>query len=195
MNISDCTKKERIRHLSNKEAHRITKEDICQALLALMADTPFEEITVTAIIRRSGVSRASFYRNYATKEAVMEDILSELSRALTCTIPSRITRETVGEWLQAYFQQLTKDASLPILLTRASAPCRHIFEEALCIQTGQMKCPAEEYMLCGFTSMLWSITNRWVQQGMGESPKQMAQIILALVNLPEQTQVSPPSPT
>ncbi len=42
-----------------------------QALVQLMRDAPIEKISVSAVIRRAGVARTSFYRNYQTKEDVL----------------------------------------------------------------------------------------------------------------------------
>ena len=56
------------RHLSNNEANRITRESICTALLELLKTKEFKEISVSELVRRAGVSRQSFYRNYKTKK-------------------------------------------------------------------------------------------------------------------------------
>lgn len=42
-----------------------------KALLQLMADKPFSRITVAELAERAGVSRLTFYRNYASKEEVL----------------------------------------------------------------------------------------------------------------------------
>ena len=64
--------------MSNMESNLFTKECICTALLSLMATETFDHITVTAIIKRAGVSRGGFYRNYKSKEDVLEEICEEL---------------------------------------------------------------------------------------------------------------------
>ena len=56
-------------------AARRSQELICRALCALMADLPFEEITVTRICQEAGVGRKTFYRNYERKEDVLEQMI------------------------------------------------------------------------------------------------------------------------
>ena len=63
---------------ANEISHRLTTEAIQQALFILMGSKSFEEITVTDIIRRSGVSRAAFYKNYRSKNDVVNDRLGQL---------------------------------------------------------------------------------------------------------------------
>ena len=44
-------------HLSNDASKKKTRECICTALVLLLKDTPYEKISVSAIIEKSGVSR------------------------------------------------------------------------------------------------------------------------------------------
>lgn len=69
----EAIKKENMRK-SNQESKSLTRQYIKTALLYLMKETTYDKITVTAIINRAGVSRAGFYRNYSSKEEVLEDI-------------------------------------------------------------------------------------------------------------------------
>lgn len=63
------------------------KKNITAALLNLLEEKSISEISVSEIIRKAGVARASFYRNYATKENVIitliADILEQYRETLT----------------------------------------------------------------------------------------------------------------
>lgn len=50
------------------------KNCITNALFLLLREKSISEITISEIIQVAGVARASFYRNYATKESVMGTI-------------------------------------------------------------------------------------------------------------------------
>lgn len=50
---------------------RLTTESIQQALLILMRNKPFGDITVSEVIRRAGVSRSAFCRHYASKKDIL----------------------------------------------------------------------------------------------------------------------------
>ena len=67
-----------LRNLSNNEANRITRESICTALLELLKTNEFKKISISELVRKAGVSRQSFYRNYNTKE----DIVLEIERTI-----------------------------------------------------------------------------------------------------------------
>ena len=53
-------------------------ELICRAMCSLMAEFPFEEITITRICQEAGVGRKTFYRNYERKEDVLEQMIAYL---------------------------------------------------------------------------------------------------------------------
>lgn len=61
-----------------KEANLRVKKSITTALLHLLQEKSISEITVSEIIAEAGVARASFYRNYATKESVITTLISDI---------------------------------------------------------------------------------------------------------------------
>lgn len=63
--------------LSNEESNKLTIECLEQALIILMAEKPFNKITITEIVKKAGVSRTAFYRNYNTKEDIIQKYLTE----------------------------------------------------------------------------------------------------------------------
>ena len=52
-------------------AHRLAVDCIYEALVLLMQNKPYREITITDITKRAGVSRMAFYRNYGTKDEIL----------------------------------------------------------------------------------------------------------------------------
>ena len=67
------SRREQILRMSNEESNRFTKECICTALILLMNEQDFEKITISSIIKRAGVSRGAFYRNYSSKEDILRE--------------------------------------------------------------------------------------------------------------------------
>ena len=63
------------------EANRQVKIKISRALIKLMEQMPFSDITVTDIVQTAGVARASYYSNFESKEEVLikvtDDIMNE----------------------------------------------------------------------------------------------------------------------
>ena len=55
-----------------------SKREITQALLQLMKIHPFEEITVKQILFESTVARKTFYRNFVSKEDVLDSYIDRI---------------------------------------------------------------------------------------------------------------------
>lgn len=59
-----------------------------QALLELLETTPLEQITIRDIAASAGVGYTTYYRHYASKEALLQDLAAEEVRRLSAlTIP------------------------------------------------------------------------------------------------------------
>ena len=52
-----------------------SREAIQWALMELMREKPFKDISVTEICRRANVSRTTYYRSYYSQEEVLDDVL------------------------------------------------------------------------------------------------------------------------
>lgn len=57
---------------SISKSNTIIQESIQEALLVLIKDRPLDEIHITDIITKAGVSRASFYNNFSSKMDILE---------------------------------------------------------------------------------------------------------------------------
>ena len=75
--------------LSNEEINRITKDSIQEALVYLLSKKDIDDISVTEIVNKAGVSRTAYYRNYQSKE----DILKDFSMNVFNLIFSQLDRE------------------------------------------------------------------------------------------------------
>ena len=61
-----------------EQSNTYVRKQITHALLKLMETQMFAEIKITDIVRVAMVGRASFYRNFASKEEVLKQYLMEI---------------------------------------------------------------------------------------------------------------------
>lgn len=52
---------------------------IMEALLLLMESTPYPSISISAICKKAGVARTTFYRNFSRKEDVLAGWIDEVT--------------------------------------------------------------------------------------------------------------------
>lgn len=61
----------------DNDIHQLAVDCIYQALVQLMETKPYEDITITDITKKAGVSRMAYYRNYREKDDILIDHLKK----------------------------------------------------------------------------------------------------------------------
>ena len=112
-----------------------SRQALQSALLALIKESSFDQISIRDITAYAGVSYPVFFRRYATKEQLLEDIATdEVRRVLALTTPM-FDSSTGGESIRALCHYIDEHRSLwTRLLTGGAAPAmreefRRIAEE------------------------------------------------------------------
>lgn len=168
--------------MSNLESKQLTRECIQTAFFYLLSDQPFEKITVSDIIRRSGVSRAGFYRNYSSKEAVLEDITTTtFDKLRTFFTDSKYINNDYQKCLD-YFIEIKKNAETARLLIHAKVPHEYILLKTEAFLNDVIPCETTKdyYRLIALITSLREVTIAWFENGMKESPEEMTDFFMGL---------------
>ena len=117
--------------LSNpKDARALrSREALHNALLELIVEKPLEQITIQAVTDRAGVSYPTFFRQFSSKEQILEDIAQEeIRQLLAVTLPLFQTDEQ-DQSLLALCQYIDDNRALwaTLLTAGASAAMREEF--------------------------------------------------------------------
>ena len=171
--------KKDILRFSNTESNRITKECLQLALMKLMAEKDFDKISITEITKSAGVSRTAFYRNYDSKEAIIEDACKSILTKLQDSL-----RDPGCDWRSWYtgFFRTIKDnkASVKIALD-AKVP---VTPHNILNMTFPPANITEYYEHTAKEAAFTSIFTEWFNGGMKESPEEMGEICeLIICNL------------
>ena len=172
-------RKRAVLRLSNTESNQLTRECIGTALIYLMNEYPFDKITVTAIIRRSGVSRAAFYRNYSSKEEVLREIGNTICERIAALLTEEKYREDPRQWYEDCFAGIRDNAEIFRLFMQAKLPPDFIFhtDRKKESEADRHGVPAKEwYRTIALQSAVKEIVINWFENGMKETPDQMAKI-------------------
>jgi AcrR family transcriptional regulator len=154
-----------------REQQAFSRACIQEALFLLMQDRPLDEITISAISERSGISRMGFYRNYKSKNDVLNDYfsteLSHLIAALTEIEP--LIAENITP---VYFQRI-KDDSDKFALAIAAGGDQVLFDSFVATVgkffTENVRRPwftgaYAEYWKRFVTAGLYAITVHWIKE-------------------------------
>lgn len=161
---------------SNQESKKRTRQYIKTALIYLLKEHPYDKISVTAIINRAGVSRAGFYRNYCSKEEVLEDICATIYERLATYYMQNLHTTTYDKVL-SLFQKLREKSDWLKVIAIFSAENTQLFNMVNFIEKMQPLTTREEhYRYIAIAHSQRAIILDWFQNGMKESPEEMAAI-------------------
>ena len=72
-----------------------SRKALTDALLALLEEKPFDQITIREISARAKIGYATFFRHYPTKEALLGDIAAEeIAKLISMTTPLMLNRNS-----------------------------------------------------------------------------------------------------
>lgn len=161
------------------------KEQIVNALLDLMKEKKYDEISISEITKRAGVSRVSYYRNYNSKEdiltsyidSIFEDFLERTKHLEKSDIYSHVF--CIFECSSSYSQfalQLHEANLSNILIER--------FNHFLFVILGvNIECAKEKFRAYIIAGALFNILLEWIKAGMKESYEQIAHIFCEIIQI------------
>ena len=145
-------------------------ERITDGLLDLMKEKAFEEITVSDIVRRAEVGRASFYRHFDTKEAVVRHLLARLLKEWGREFEAIGKPEELGSSLLRHFYG---HRNFYLLLQR-SGMSHYLLEAIRSTMELDNKSDEEVYPLSCFAGGLYGLVDEWMRRGMIIPPEKLS---------------------
>lgn len=153
-----------------------SKQWILEALLKLMEEKDYEKITIKELTARADLDRKTFYRNFRSKEEVLYLQLQELCD-LYIQMLQDLPQLSAYSVTEAYFSLCRQYAHFFMLLKRNNLLNDLFLSNP--VYRGKSK---QEliYQAGGF----WNITIHWINDGMEESPEEMAEVISSIMPSP-----------
>lgn len=168
-------------------ANHQVKRKIEVALFQLMAGKKFSEITVTDIIRTSGVARASYYRNFANKEEIIENYLENQRREVAAliefseSVTDLFNEEKLVVSLEHYLQQ--KDRFLLLYDSGFGTFLQEDMNQFAELILGDFpQKSVKRYALYFLAGAILNTMIQWLKCGTRESPRTMAQIFIKMLS-------------
>lgn len=181
--------KRKVLRMSNEESNKLTKECLHTALIYLMSEKPFDKITISEIVRRSGVSRTAFYRNYSTKEDVLTEMSAEFTRTISASFSDPRYAGHPYQWYCDIFHRINEDAELFRLMLQANLPtdrilgtCSILNAHGILDAIHPSDSVTEHYRNAALEGAFTRILLSWFRDGRKESPETMAEICTKLLN-------------
>ena len=166
----------------NQESNQITRESLEISLMQLLEKKELKKITISELVERAGVSRAAFYRNYSSKEQILEEIFKNTVRGITDKLEEfNFKTEMYQIWL-FLFKEAKKEArviSLAIDYNFEKLLTQAVFD-FLEKRNRNAKKSTNSYMNSFWSSAVVSVLSKWIKDGMKVPAEKIASLGLPL---------------
>lgn len=162
---------------------------IVEALFEMMNQKPFSEITVTDIIEQAHVARATYYRNFYSKEDIIRYFLEIMQSELMKELPSsKMDAMDIEQFLEPKLMERTLELSFKYclkskfyLMSLQRNGLGSVIQETLAVFAGNVTIESnsqQRYRMLFLQGALYSVIVQWLSNGAVESPHAMAHIVM-----------------
>ena len=161
---------------------RSVTTDITDALFELLKTRELPKISVTELIKKAGVCRASFYRNFYLTEDVIRQYGSDMYAQINRTIP--LNPGGIYEHILAVNTYLyTQRERLALIEKRG---LYHLMEDPImeqCVfQLQRLGVWTNHYQAEFYAGAVTHMLRVWARRSFAESPEEITRIIYSLLN-------------
>ena len=169
-----------------KQENIRVKRCIIDALFRLMQTKSLSDITITELVQGAGVARASFYRNYDSKEDVLVTLIRDVLELFRRDIKESPQGLYAYENIRLSFQYFYRYKSYLLDLYRSGfalvilEELNHFHESV----EGTMRFSStERYVLYMYIGALFNTAIAWLNGGAKESCEDMAKFFMERINI------------
>ena len=169
-----------MKNMNNQEKNTYVRQHILTALLELMRTQDFASISIQTLADAAGVGRASFYRNFASKEDVLQQESVRLTNAWKAKFEQEHpdgTPQQGNEWLISLLDFYKEHAEFYLALYHAGLS-DIVLETILGYFDRAPETPnALAYLNAAIGYMIYGWIQEWMRRGMQESGTELARML------------------
>ena len=154
--------------------NQFVKECLRTALLELIQEKSYKELSVTELCRKAGVSRMSFYRNYKVVNDLFNEAAVELNGEILRVVGSPFRRGTTNAWYEEAFRIIAQHrAEVSIMFHESFQHEWMKIVNGLAVHDPSFS-TEKQYQRLIWCGGFENIVAHWLNHGMKESPEEMA---------------------
>lgn len=163
---------------SNQEVNQLTRESLMTALMQLLASQPLDKISVTELTQRAGVSRMAYYRNYASINAILQDLCNQFFvRILTKGEEFIINNQWYNFW-QHLFNFLYDNQNDVKIMLGSQQQSTYILAYLNAAFSDNDPDPKARYIARGMIGLAFNVMTEWVQNDFDMPPQELANLCM-----------------
>lgn len=164
--------------MSNEGRNAYVIQHITDALLTLLRDKPINDITISELCDLGGIGRASFYRNFESKEDILRGYINQILHEWVDGFNNN-SSILLSEQMKAIFTHFEKHRDFYGLLNKRGLI--YLLKDVIIGIFGPKPehSKTEAYAMAFVAYSLYGWIEVWFQRGMQESAEEMASLFKA----------------
>ncbi len=155
-----------------KETNDYTKSYIMTSLFELMKEKNYEDITVTEIVKKAGVGRVTYYRNFESKDDIIRQYFkSETEDFLKKQIYKPRTKEDYFDIIKLTFTYFKKNQEFFKLIKKAHLETLYLefLNENMKINFIENNLSNNKYLPYMYVGVIFNTSMKWLESDCKES--------------------------
>lgn len=168
---------------TRNESNKLAKECIVTALIELMKVRDFHSITITDLAKKAGVSRMAYYRNYTSKEDILNKFVDDVGADIHEKLTTLCSDSDVYNYYYALLEHLGCYNDLAITAYRAGLGeliLEQISKQMALTFPSSDDTPLGKYRHLYLAGAFYNIFIEWLKNGQCESCADMARLCCVL---------------
>lgn len=160
---------------SNEEANRISCESLETALIQLLGEKDIDEISIEELVRRAGVSRMAYYRNFGAKDAILNNVVGRVCTKIEEVMEPHLIHDDWVSARQEMFRVLYeyKDFCRVLVAAHESERLQNFFND-FAAKFAYDDSERERYRMYFWAGATYNLMYEWLKDDMKISPDELA---------------------
>ena len=180
------TKKKTLPHsleTRNEELKKLTFECVTESLFTLMRNCSYEEISVTAICEKAGISRNTFYKRFGTKDNVFKSIVDNINKnVIYRNLGNPFNASVSKDWYVRFFEIVKEHVEWFRMIIRSGLTATYMEKLNAILLSGAVSAETS-YVRLMWSGAMQNVTVKWIEDGLAQSPEEIARICCGLLNI------------
>ncbi len=162
------------------QSEKYVDEYIISALFDLMKKKEYDDISITEITNKAGVSRVSFYRNFNSKEDIIKKWIENTTTSFLKTSDINFKKDSTRDYFIKLFSHLEKYKEQSLLIYKANLIhlLKTEFENKLLAIHEKEYDNYKSFFLAGG---IFNVYYYWLRNGCKESAEEIAEKLVDLM--------------
>lgn len=164
-----------------------TKGEIMKAFVELLSEKSYADITVTDIVKKAKIARASFYRNFSSISEVVDVISDDMMHEFETEILPVLTSNDERKWRELLFHIFYRFSRL-----NDAYPFNNAQNAAILFQRGEGKIKEingivsdesiqSKYGRKAKMALIFAFVQTWIAGGKKETPEELIDYIMTFI--------------